>query len=65
MIIKFIVILFLIIIVYSLASGLFFLVRDKSQSNRVVKALSWRISLSLLLFIFLLVAFAMGWVVPH
>lgn len=65
MIFKGIVILFLIVILYSLGSGLVFLVRDKSHSNRVVKSLTWRVGLSLLLFILLFIAYAMGWVTPH
>ena len=65
MMFKIFIILFLIFILYSLGSGLYFLVRDKSRSNRVVKALSWRIGLSLLLFILLFVAYAFGWIKPH
>ncbi len=65
MLFKFIVVLFMFIIVYSLGSGLFYLVRDRSNSTRVVKALTWRIGLSLFLFILLLVAYALGWIVPH
>jgi hypothetical protein len=44
---------------------LYFLVHDKGNSDRIVKALTWRIGLSILLFIFLFFAFAMGWVTPH
>jgi 4-hydroxybenzoate polyprenyltransferase len=66
MLVKAIIILFLFIILYSLGSALFYLVRDKkSDSTRVVKALSWRIGLSMLLFILLFIAFAMGWIAPH
>jgi hypothetical protein len=66
MLVKSIVILFLLIILYSLGSALFYLVRDKgSDSIRVIKALTWRISLSMLLFILLLIAFSFGWIVPH
>ena len=67
MIFKFVIILFLIVILYSLGSGLYFLVREKGKADsfRVVKALTWRIGLSLLLFILLFVAMAMGWITPH
>lgn len=65
MLFKLVVVLFLAIILYCLGSGLFYLVRDKSDSDRVVKALTWRIGLSILLFILLFVAYAMGWVAPH
>lgn len=65
MFVKVIIVIFLGIILYSLGSGLFYLVRDKSESTRVVKALTWRIGLSLLLFFLLFVAFALGWISPH
>lgn len=65
MLIKLIILLFLCIILYTLGSGLYFLVRDKSQTDRVVKALTWRISLSLVLFILLFIAYALGWIHPH
>ncbi|MGV3740612.1 MAG: twin transmembrane helix small protein [Gammaproteobacteria bacterium] len=64
MITKIIVIAIMVIILGALASSLFFLVRDKN-SNRSVKALTWRISLSLLLFLFLLLAFKLHWLVPN
>lgn len=52
-------------IFFSLGSALYFLVNDKGDSDRIVKALTWRIGLSFLLFIFLFIAFAMGWITPH
>lgn len=63
--IKVIIILMLAFIFFALGSALFFLVKDKGDSTRIVKALSWRIGLSFLLFIMLMIAFAMGWIKPH
>ena len=65
MITKIIVILFLLAIVGSLFSGLFFLMRDKGASERTVKALTIRVSLSVLLFILLMIGFATGVLQPH
>jgi len=67
MIMKIIIILLMIAIVVSLGAGLFHLVREDSSadSRRVVKALTFRIGLSLLLFCLLIVAFALGWIQPH
>lgn len=65
MIIKLFIIFIMIIIAGSLASGLFFLVRDKDDSKRTVKALTLRIGISLSLFIFLLIAFRLGLIHPH
>lgn len=53
------------IILASLASSLVFLVRDEGKTKRTVKALSWRIGISLALFIFLFVAFSLDWIKPH
>jgi putative copper export protein len=65
LIIKAIVILLLFLILFALGSALYFLVHDQNNSDRIVKALSWRIGLSLILFIILIIAFAMGWISPH
>ena len=46
-------------------SGLFFLVRDQGRSTRTVKALTWRIGLSVALFLLLLVGYYFGLVTPH
>ena len=65
MITKIIVILFLLAIVGSLFSGLFFLMKDKGTSERTVRALTVRFSLSVLLFILLMIGFATGLLQPH
>ena len=65
MLFKLVIIVFLFIILYCLGSGLFYLVKDTSHSNRVAKALTWRIGLSLLLFILLFIAYGLGWIHPH
>jgi hypothetical protein len=65
MFIKALIILFLLAIFFSLGSALYFLVHDKSTSTRTVKALTWRIVLSIVLFILLMIAFALGWITPH
>lgn len=63
--IKGFIIALLAFIAFSLGSALYFLMRDPGQSTRVVKALSWRIGLSVVLFILLMVAFKLGWITPH
>lgn len=65
MLAKIIIISVMVAILLSLIRGLFFLVCDKGQSNRTAKALTWRIGLSLSLFIFLFIAFRFGWIHPH
>lgn len=65
MLAKIIVITALIIIFGALISSLIFLIRDKGKTDRTVKALTWRISLSLSLFVFLFFAFKLHWIQPH
>ena len=60
MLTKIIVVLTLIVIVGSLFSALFFLAKDKTGGDRTVKALTIRISLSIGLFILLLIAGKLG-----
>ena len=62
---KLIVVLFLLIIIGSLFSGLYYLVRDKGTSERTVRALTVRISLSVLLFVLLMLGYATGVLQPH
>jgi hypothetical protein len=64
MFMRFIIILFLLTIVYSLASSFFFLVRDKGEGDRMVRRLTWRIGLSLVLFVMLWGAYRLGWIEP-
>jgi hypothetical protein len=65
MIIKVLIVLVLLAIVGSLASGLVFLVKDHGQSTRTVKALTVRIALSVSLFALLVLGYALGLVKPH
>ncbi len=67
MIIKTIVIIAFILIIISLGSALFHLVKHKTeeQSEKTVKALTFRIALSLVLFIFIFIALATGMFTPH
>ena len=57
-----IIVLMLIGILVSLGSALVFIYRDQGQGKtRAVKALSWRVGLSLALFLLLMVAQHFGW----
>ncbi len=65
MLIKIAVIAILFVILISLGSGMFFLVRDKSQGERMAKALTLRIGLSLGLVVLLMLAYGTGLIKPH
>jgi DUF2909 family protein len=54
------VIAILVLIVGSLGSALWFLIRDKGNSTRTVKALTVRISLSIGLFLLLMAGYYFG-----
>jgi hypothetical protein len=65
MLLKIIVTLTLLAILASLAGGMLFLVKDKGQTDRTAKALTWRIALSVSLFALLMISIAAGWLKPH
>ncbi len=57
---KIVVIVFLLAIVGSLASALFYLVRDKGGSDRTVRSLTIRVGLSVTLFVLLMLGYYFG-----
>jgi len=59
---RIVVILIFIGILGSLASALFYLMRDKGASSKTVNALTLRIGMSVVLFLFLLFSYWMGWI---
>jgi hypothetical protein len=61
---KVLIVLFLLTILYSLASSFFFLVRDKGKGDRTVKRLTWRIGLSLVMFVLLWAGYQAGLIKP-
>ncbi|MCB1615775.1 MAG: DUF2909 domain-containing protein [Pseudomonadales bacterium] len=65
MIFKAIVILFLLSITYNLFRGLYFLVNSEGTSKDTARSLSWRIGLSLILFLILITLKLLGVVEPH
>lgn len=64
-VIKSVVILMLLLILGSLASALVFLFRDGGQGTRTAKALTARISLSIILFLMLMAGFYFGIIPPN
>ena len=65
---KYLVILAFIAIIGSLGSALFFMVRDgrdgKAKTSNMARALAWRVGLSILLFVCILVAWKLGYIQP-
>ncbi|PBS13039.1 hypothetical protein CMZ82_07140 [Lysobacteraceae bacterium NML93-0792] len=56
---------FVLLILWNLGAGLYYMLTDKGQSDRTVKALTRRIGLSVALIALVLLAVAMGWIRPH
>lgn len=63
--VKVLVVVILVAIVASLGSALYQLSRGTGDSGKMLRALTWRISLSVALFLLLLIAYALGWLQPH
>jgi hypothetical protein len=57
---KIVVILFLIAIVGSLGSALFYMIRDKGGTTRTVRSLTIRVALSVTLFLMLMLGYYFG-----
>lgn len=62
---KLIILTFMLAILACLGSAVYFLIKQKPGSSDLVKALTARIGLSLLLFALLMLFFALGWISPH
>jgi len=58
--VKIVVLAFVVLIIASLGSALFFLVTDQGGSKRMVKALALRVGLSLALFLLLMAGHYFG-----
>lgn len=57
---KIVIVVFLILILASLGSALFYLMKDKGTGDRTVKALTLRVALSIALFLLLMLGYWFG-----
>jgi succinate dehydrogenase/fumarate reductase cytochrome b subunit len=60
-----VIVAFFIVIVYNLGAGLFYMMSDKGTTNRTVKALTWRIGLSVFLILLIIAGIFTGIIKPH
>jgi succinate dehydrogenase/fumarate reductase cytochrome b subunit len=60
-----VIVAFFIVIIYNLGAGLYYMMSDKGATNRTVKALTWRIGLSVLLILLIIAGIATGIIKPH
>lgn len=56
---------FLILILWNLGAGLYYMLVDKGQTKRTVNSLTKRIALSIGLILFVVLAIKLGWITPH
>lgn len=59
------VIAFLIVIVWNLGAGLYYLLVDRGQTKRTVNALTRRIAVSVALILLVVIGIYSGWIRPH
>jgi len=59
------IIAFLVLILWNLGAGLYYMLIDKGTTNRTVNALTRRIALSVALILLVALAIYMGWITPH
>jgi hypothetical protein len=59
---KIVILILLFAVIVSLFSGLYFVYKDKGQSNRAVISLTIRIALSVLVFVILIGSYYFGWI---
>lgn len=59
------IVAFLILILWNLGAGLYYMLVDKGRTNRTVNALTRRIALSVVLILLVVLAIWMGWITPH
>lgn len=62
---RYVILIFLVAIIGSLFSALYYMIRDKGQSTRAVRALTWRVGLSITLFLILMIGYHFGFITPQ
>jgi hypothetical protein len=62
---KLLIIAVLVVIVWNLGAGLYYMIVDKGTTNRTVRALSWRIGLSVGLILLVVLGIYTGVIKPH
>lgn len=60
-----IIVAIFVVIVYNLGAGLYYMMSEKGQSDRMVKALTRRIAISVLLILLVMLGIWMGIIKPH
>ncbi len=59
------IIAFLVVIVWNLGAGLYYMLVDRGTTKRTVNALTRRVAVSVVMILLLALAIYMGWITPH
>ncbi len=59
------IVAFLVVILWNLGAGLYYMLVDKGTTKRTVNALTRRIALSVVLILLVALSIYMGWITPH
>ena len=62
---RILVILFIVVILASLGSALYYMIKDRGTTERTVKALTIRVAFSVLLFLLLILGMKTGLITNH
>ncbi len=62
---KILIVAALAAILYQLGAGLYFMMVDHGSTGRTVRALTWRVGLSVGLILVVMLGVATGWIQPH
>jgi succinate dehydrogenase/fumarate reductase cytochrome b subunit len=62
---KLIIVAFMVVIIYNLGAGLYYMISDKGKTDRTVNALTRRIALSVALFLLIMLGVWSGVIQPH
>lgn len=62
---KLLIVAFLVVILWNLGAGLYYMMVDKGTTDRTVRSLTWRIGISVVLILVVIVGIYTGWIKPH
>ena len=62
---KLLIIGFLIVILWNLGAGLYYMMVDKGTTDRTVRSLTWRIGISVALILLVAIGIYPGYIKPH
>lgn len=60
-----IIVAFVILILFHLGAGLYYMLVDKGTTKRTVNSLTWRVGLSVALIVLVIIGIATGAIRPH